>query len=157
MIMPVNTTSPYNTTHMPTSVATSQTGLTVGLTLFFLVLATVAAVMAYMFKVKSKILSLKRGRGTQARQDYCETPQSDPHQYAPTVIEQMAAPSPVYENLGAHKPAFDTPAVSSRRSDFTNEEDLYLQCDPIYSNDPECSLVIHSQPQDEDVYVIPQS
>ncbi|MED6285508.1 hypothetical protein CHARACLAT_030017 [Characodon lateralis] len=80
-----------------------------------------------------------------------ESPQADDNQYTGMTREQPQ--TPIYENFQNQKASF-------KREPAQSEEDLYIQCDSvdegIYSNDPEFNSK-RPDPQEEDVYLMPES
>ncbi|CAJ1071811.1 hypothetical protein L3Q82_021605 [Xyrichtys novacula] len=133
----------------------SSAGLAAGLTVFFLVLVIAACWVIYKFRSKIRnIIPLERRRSVK-KEEYIETPQADSHPYTSTATDQPTGQTPIYENLGTRAKKPSKPSRSSREP----EEDLYLQCDipddVIYSNDPACNLSLMPDPQEDDVYIMP--
>lgn len=144
----------------PCPAPSSSAGLAVGLTLFFLLLAIIAAVVVYKFHSKIRsIVQFRQGR-SQEKEDPIETPQTEPHQYTSMRREQSTGQTPIYENLTTRNVGCNQPTASESRSPDEHEEDLYLQCDmqddAIYSNDPAFNSV-PPEFQEEDLYVVPDA
>ncbi|KAI3375092.1 hypothetical protein L3Q82_021605 [Scortum barcoo] len=154
-----NTCIPGNGT-AECSAPSSSVGLAVGLTLFFLLLVIVAAVMVYKYhsEIRNIWLQFEHRRG-QKTEDDMETPQANSHEYTSTITEQTTGQVPIYENLTTQSGGYNRPQVYNNRLPAEPEEDVYLQCDlpddddAIYSNDPVCDLSI----QEEDLYIVPDS
>ncbi|KAM3604483.1 uncharacterized protein V6R79_011740 [Siganus canaliculatus] len=138
------------------SASGSPVALAVGLTVFFLLLVTAAAVV---FKYHRKIRSMVPlgPRQNQKKDEHTATAEAASRPYHRG--EQSTAQTPIYENLGAHGAGYGRHGAKQSRLPSEPEEDLYLQCDlpddAIYSNDPACNLSF--LPDQEDVYIVPDS
>ncbi|AWP04295.1 Hypothetical protein SMAX5B_005843 [Scophthalmus maximus] len=132
-------------------------GLVVGLTLSFLLVATVAGV--FVFKYRSKIRNtVQSGPRRSQRHSSSEATQADTQPYTDLIREPKTAHSPIYENLTTRTAGSGRLAENQSTSP---EENFYLQCDSpdhaIYSNDPKCNpALLHDSPE-EDVYIMPDS
>ncbi|KAL7387606.1 hypothetical protein ABVT39_026076 [Epinephelus coioides] len=137
----------------------SNLGLAVGLTLFFLILAIVVGVIVYKYHSEMRNMLESLQTRSQKKEDYTETPQDDSHHYTSMMREQPAGQTPIYENLNRTGP--NRPAANTSRFPSEPEEDVYLECDSpddaIYSNDPACNLSILPDAQEEDVYIVPDT
>ena len=102
-----------NTTSVPTTMPpdSSPVGLAVGLTFFFLVLAIVIGVIAYMYHSKMRNMMQFVQRRSQKKKDFTETPQCESHVYTNTIKDQPAGETPIYENLTTQT---NRPAAQSR-------------------------------------------
>ncbi|KAM8727361.1 uncharacterized protein AB9X84_001093 [Acanthopagrus schlegelii] len=142
-----------------TVMSSFSAGLAVGLTLFVLLLVIVSGVLAFRYHRQIMNILPFRHRRSQKKEDCTETPEADSHQYTGLSREQSTAQAPIYENLSTTR--YSKSTVKQSRLTSETEEDLYLQCDipddAIYSNDPACNLSILSHPQEEDVYIVPDS
>lgn len=138
----------------------SSAGLIAGLSVFFVlvVLFIVAGVLAYRkFGQLRRVLSFgSRKRIQKEREDEVqgEAPKTvrESHDYTTRperTPEQAPEQAPIYENVTR------TAGYRDSRSAPAPDNDVYLQCDAIYSNDPNCSPSAHHQ--EDDTYIIPDS
>lgn len=156
-----NTCNPGNGTS-ECAAPNSSVGLAVGLTLFFLLLVIVAAVMVYKYRSEIRNIwsQFEHQRGQKTENDM-ETPQANCHEYISTITEQTTEQAPIYENLATQTSGYNRRQEYQNRPPTEPEEDVYLQCDSpgdddddaIYSNDPGCDF----PNQEEDVYIVPDS
>ncbi|XP_014874719.1 protein GAPT-like [Poecilia latipinna] len=140
----------------------SSAGVAVGLPLFFIFLAIVIGVLAFIYWNKIRTLLGSVQRRDQEKEVSAESPQIDDNQYTSMTRGQLQPQpqSPIYENLGNKKAPFNRPDAEQSRLPAQSEEDVYIQCeeidDGIYSNDPEFNPK-PPEPHDEDVYLMPDS
>ncbi|KAK5859769.1 hypothetical protein PBY51_021298 [Eleginops maclovinus] len=142
------------------SSASTNAGLAVGLTLFFLLVVIVAGVIVYKRNKVRDILQLVRNR-RQKKEEFANTAQDDPDHYTSMIKQSTEQTSSIYENLTTQATRDNMPAAKQSKFPSEPEEDVYLRCDSpddaIYSNDPTCNLAILPDCQDEDVYIMPDS
>lgn len=153
-----NTSVQTNATGSQPSSEISDMGLTVGLTVFFVFLLLVIVVGVFTVKWFGRlrgILPLGPTGSREKEDDLCvETPRivKECHKY--TSRPEISTQIPIYENVTRTTSAYHT--NNQIRSPVEAEEDVYLQCDVIYSNDPECNLSVHTD-QEDDTYIVPDS
>lgn len=83
----------------PCPTSGSSAGLAAGLACFFLLLVIIAAVIMYKYHSKIRNMLQLGHRESQTKEDYTETPQTDPHTYTSMIREQPVGQNPIYENL----------------------------------------------------------
>ncbi|KAJ0012126.1 hypothetical protein NQD34_013101, partial [Periophthalmus magnuspinnatus] len=139
----------------------SHTGLAAGLSVFFilLVLGIVAAIFSYrQFEKLRRVMSFGSRRRIEKEREVCgEAPQTvrENHKYCSQPEPRgQAVNTPIYENVTR---ASTGPRVKApgRPAPQPEDDDVYLQCDAIYSNDPACNP--SDDHQEDDTYIIPDS
>ncbi|KAG7526060.1 hypothetical protein JOB18_036239 [Solea senegalensis] len=132
----------------------SSLALNIGLPLFFFIFMLVAGVILYKYQDKVRNVMESARSKRQKKKD-------DSHHSTSVASEHSALHIPIYENVTSQKPDYSREPQTHSRLPRDPEEDLYLQCDipndAIYSNDPQCNLVILQNSKEEDVYIIPDS
>lgn len=97
-----------NNTHIPGNSTSSlppssNAGLAVGLTFFFLLLAIIIGLIVYKYNSEIRNMLQRGHRETQVKEDYIETPPADSHVYTTMIRDQSDGHASIYENLSTHK------------------------------------------------------
>lgn len=103
----------------------SSAGLTVGLTLFCLLLVVGAGALVFKFRSRARYMLQFGQRSVQTKADYSEAPQAESHHY--TSRQQSASQSPIYENLAVPKSGHKRAVANSSRWETQILSDLILQ------------------------------
>lgn len=156
MMMIVNNTGVLRNSTQADLAPGSPAGFATGLTLFFLLLVSIVALVIYKYSSKVRTVAHVGQRKIHKKEDDCaDTGRDDSQHYTSLMTGQSTTQTPIYENLTSLKAGPNRHRVPAEPG-----EDLYLQCDlmsgGIYTNDFEHNS-IPQESREEDIYIIPDA